>query len=115
METGIMVLAMDGRILHVNEDARHFAGLVAEGSHQLSSHSGVRQLPSPLVELFHSVLAQLEKHIAAEDWNRVEITRPAQSPYGTILLRGFGIPDQARRQQSRIVLTLRCQAASTPF
>ena len=30
----------------------------------------------------------------------------AHSVDGVVRLRGFGIPDQARRQQSRVVLTL---------
>ena len=58
------------------------------------------------MDLFYEVLANLEKHTAAEDWGQFEIIHVAHSVNGPVLLRGFGIPDQARRRQSRVILTL---------
>jgi len=104
-DTGVIVLSMAGRILHLDESARACFRLFDRISRLLQPHATV-PLPPPLTDLFHDVLAHLEKHIAAEDWSQFEVTRQARSVDGTVLLRGFGMPDQARRQQSRIVLVL---------
>ena len=72
-------------------------------------------LPHPLLDVFHTVLATLEKHIAAEDWNPFEVDHLAYSMDGMVRLRGFGIPDQARRQQSRVVLALQSSACRSPL
>jgi hypothetical protein len=66
------------------------------------------------MDLFHDVLANLEKPIAAENWSQFEITRLARWGGGTLRLKGFGIPDQARRQQSRMVLTVDQQPSPSP-
>ena len=43
------------------------------------SHTPRSPLPHPLLDVFHTVLAILEKHIAAEDWNPFElITSPTR-------------------------------------
>jgi hypothetical protein len=105
-ETGIMVLSMEGRILHINETAQAVACLHAGGTQQYMAHLTTLPQPSPLADFFHEVLAHLEKRIAGEDWNQFDITRLIRSADSLVFLRGFGIPDQARRQQSRIILTL---------
>ena len=66
------------------------------------------------MDLFHDVLADLEKHIAAEDWSQFEVTRPVRSVDGMVLLRGFGMPDRTRRQQSRIILVLQPRSGASP-
>lgn len=113
-ETGLIVLSMDGRILHTNDRAREFARHFTNEPRRLQASEST-SLRHPLMELFHDVLANLEKHIAAEDWNQFEITRLAQWGGGTVRLRGFGMPDQARRQQSRIVLTVHQQSGPSPW
>ena len=105
-KTGIMVLSMEGHILHINETARAMACLRRGGTQPCPAHLTTMPRPSPLTDFFHEILAHLEKHIAGEDWNQFDITRLIRSTNGLVFLRGFGIPDQARRQQSRIILTL---------
>lgn len=113
-ETGLIVLSMDGRILHTSDRAREFAHQFTNEPRRLQA-SETASLRHPLMDLFHDVLAKLEKHIAAEDWSQFEITRLARWGCGTVRLRGFGMPDEARRQQSRIVLTIHHQSGSTPW
>ncbi len=113
--TGVIVLSMDCRILHINDAARGFARLFDREPRRLQGHTTTAPLSYPLIDLFHDVLAKLEKHIAAEDWSQFEITHLAHSVDGMVLLRGFGIPDQARRQQSRVVLTLHHRSGPSPL
>ncbi len=111
---GLIVLSMDGRILHTNDRAREFA-------RHFTNEPRRRQAPAIppqrhlLMDLFHDVLAELKRHIAAEDWTQFEITRLARWGGGTVRLRGFGIPDRARRQQSRVVLTVHHQSGPAPL
>ncbi|MBA2485453.1 MAG: hypothetical protein H0V35_05015 [Nitrospira sp.] len=105
-EAGVIVLSMDCRILHINARAVGFAHLFDEGPHRLRGPATRVLLSYPIMDLFYEVLANLEKHIAAEDWGQFEIIHVAHSVNGPVLLRGFGIPDQARRRQSRVILTL---------
>ncbi|HAN48901.1 MAG: hypothetical protein WAU44_00205 [Nitrospira sp.] len=114
VETGLIVLSMDGRILHTNDRAHEFARHFTNEPRRLQAPA-TTPLRHPLMDLFHDVLANLEKHIAAEDWSQFEITRLARWGGGTVRLRGFGIPDQARRQQSRVVLTVHYQSSPSPW
>jgi hypothetical protein len=112
-DTGVIVLSMAGRILHLDESARACFRLFDRISRLLQPHTAV-PLPTPLMDLFHDVLAHLEKHIAAEDWSQFEVTRQISSLNGMVLLRGFGMPDRARRQQSRIILVLQPRSEASP-
>ena len=103
-DASVIVLSMACRILHINDSSRAFTHLLAMGPRRLQNIP--EPLPQPLMDLFYDVLTLLEKRIAAEDWSQVEITRLGQASNDTVFLRGFGIPDQTRRQQSRIVLML---------
>lgn len=114
-KTGVIVLSMDCRILHITDGAGDLARLFDQGPGRLQSHSPRAPLCHPLMDVFHTVLATLEKHIAAEDWSPFEVHRFAHSMDDLVLLRGFGIPDQARRQQSRVVLTLHYRSRSSPL
>lgn len=114
-KTQVIVLSMDCHILHVTDGAGDLAHLLNKGAGRMLSHTPRSPLPHPLLDVFHTVLAILEKHIAAEDWNPFEVDHLAHSVDGTVRLRGFGIPDQARRQQSRVVLTLQEPACRSPL
>ena len=114
-KTQVIVLSMDCRILHLTEGAGDLAHLLNKEPGRMLSHTTRSPLPHQLLDVFHNVLAILEKHIAAEDWNPFEVDHLAYSMDGTVRLRGFGIPDQARRQQSRVVLTLQRSACRSPL
>lgn len=113
IETAILVLSMDGRILHANEQAREVAHLLTDDSPHLET-STAESLRHPLLDLFYDVLSNLEKHIAAEDWTSFERARIIHWKAGLVHLRGVGIPDQARRQQSRIILTFHHRTDLSP-
>ena len=86
--TGLLVLSMDGRILHTNDRAREFAHHFTNEPRRPQA-SETASLRHPLMDLFHDVLANFEKHIAAEDWGQFEITRLARWGVGTVRLRGI--------------------------
>ena len=69
VETGLIVLSMDGRILHTNDRAHEFARHFTNEPRRLQAPA-TTPLRHPLMDLFHDVLANLEKHIAAEDWSQ---------------------------------------------
>ena len=114
-KTQVIVLSMDGRILHVTDGAGDLAHLLNKEAGRMLSDTPRSPLPHPLMDVFHTVLATLEKHIAAEDWDPFEVDHLACSMDGIVRLRGFGIPDQARRQQSRVVLTLQGSTCRSPL
>ncbi len=111
--TGVIVLSMACRILHIDDSALDFVRRFTERPPR-PQHQAPSALPPPLMDLFHDVLADLEKHIAAEDWSQFEVTRPVRSVDGMVLLRGFGMPDRTRRQQSRIILVLQPRSGASP-
>ncbi|WHZ24014.1 MAG: hypothetical protein OJF47_003126 [Nitrospira sp.] len=110
--TGVIVLSMTGRILHIDDSALDFVRRFEERPPRPQQVSSV--LPPPLMDLFHDVLAGVEKHIAAEDWSQFVVHRPVRSVDGMVLLRGFGMPDRTRRQQSRILLVLQQPSEASP-
>ncbi len=106
-DTGLMVLSMSRQVLHLNGSAQTF--LRALDRTPLRSGNGASasvDFPDTLNDFFQTVLAQLEKRIAAEDWSHFEFRKLLPSRDGVVLVRGFGIPDAMRRQQSRIILML---------
>jgi hypothetical protein len=104
--SGVIVLSMAKRVLHANKAAVGLAGLLS--GHFLSGTAPAPALHlSPSLQAFSQrVLIQLEKRIATEDWTQFEIKQILHAAGREFLLRGFGLPDKARRQQSRILLTL---------
>lgn len=101
--SGIIVLSMARQVLHANRTAVGLAGLLSDDSLLESDATPVLHLPPSLRDFSQRVLIQLEKRIAAEEWAQFEIKQIIR---GEFLLRGFGLPDKVRRQQSRILLTL---------
>ena len=105
--SGVIVLSMAKRVLHANRTARGLTGVLSGDSLSGSDAPRVLHLPRSLQDFSERVLIQLEKRIAAEDWSRFEIKQILRAAGRDFLLRGFGLPDKVRRQQSRILLTLR--------
>lgn len=104
--SGIIVLSMARQVLHANRTAVGLAGLLSDDSLLESDATPVLHLPPSLRDFSQRVLIQLEKRIAAEEWAQFEIKQIIRAAGGEFLLRGFGLPDKVRRQQSRILLTL---------
>ncbi|MBX3236854.1 MAG: hypothetical protein KF814_11930 [Nitrospiraceae bacterium] len=104
-DSGFIVLTMARRILHLNDRARTWLCALSDGEGPVE-RGLVSPLPNVLVDLFHAVLAEMEKRIAGEDWRHFEMRTVCVSTQGLVLARGFGMPEASRRQQSRIVLLL---------
>ncbi len=110
--SGIIVLSMTGGILHANQAAVELVGLLSVDSPPMPAGEAALQLPPSLLQFAGQVLIHLEKRIAAEEWTQFEAKQILHVSGQEFLLRGFGLPDKARRQQSRILLTMQPSAGS---
>ncbi len=115
---GIVVLSTSMQLLHMNRQAAMLARHINQnekGNHEGRSASGV--LPASLTELCGEIVKALHVRTEAKDWEQFEVKALAGDPNRPILLRGFGLPDRAGIQQSRIVVTMeevgRKQTATT--
>jgi hypothetical protein len=108
---GIIVLSMTRQILHANQWALGLVRLLSvDSSSPMLPDKPRLQLPPSLLEFAEQVLIHLEKRIAAEEWTQFEVKQLLRVSGQEFLLRGFGLPDKARRQQSRILLTMQASA-----
>jgi PAS domain-containing protein len=110
----IIVISMTGRILHANPAACGFIHLTAEKSRVSFEDNDVFRVPPPLREFSERVSFQLEERIAADEWTQFEMKQTMRAAGRLFLLRGFGLPDILRRQQSRILLTLQPITGNDP-
>ena len=104
---GIVVLSTSMQLLHMNRQAADLSrqiNQVEKGSPQGKMASGV--LPAALTELSGEIVKALQVRTEAKDWEQFEVKSLAGDPDRPILLRGFGLPDPAGIQQSRIVVTM---------
>lgn len=110
--SGIIVLSMTRQILHANQWALGLVRLLSIDSSPMLPGKPLLQLPPTLLEFAEQILIHLEKRIAAEEWTHFEVKQILHISGQEFLLRGFGLPDKARRQQSRILLTMQASACS---
>lgn len=104
---GIVVLSTSMQLLHMNRQASDLSKLINEAEKINNTGmiaSGV--LPKALTELCGEIVKALQIRTEAKDWEQFEVKALAGDQNKPILLRGFGLPDQAGIQQSRIVVTL---------
>jgi PAS domain-containing protein len=102
----VIVLSMTGRVLHANPAACGLIHLTADDARGPVEDNTVLQIPPLLREFSERVSFRLERRIAADEWTQFEMKQTVRAAGRLFLLRGFGLPDILRRQQSRIVLTL---------
>jgi hypothetical protein len=114
-QSGIIVLCGAGRILHANRAAHRFAALASHDFRESVEESVPFRVPPLLQEFSEQVSVQLATRIAAGELTQFEMKQIARIRGREFLLRGFGIPDIFRRQQSRIVLTLQPLGGRFPF
>jgi hypothetical protein len=110
--SGIIVLSMTRQVLHANQWALGLVRLLSADSSPMFPDKPLLQLPPSLLEFAEQVLIHLEKRIAAEEWTQFDVKQILRVSGQEFLLRGFGLPDKARRQQSRILLTMQPSACS---
>ena len=104
---GIVVLSTSMQLLHMNRQASELSKHINESEKSSEARkvaSGV--LPKPLTELCSEIIKALQVRTEAKDWEQFEVKVLAGDPSRPILLRGFGLPDKAGVQQSRIVVTM---------
>ncbi len=104
---GIVVLSTSMQLLHMNRQASDLSKLINEAEKINNTGmiaSGV--LPKALTELCGEIVKALQIRTEAKDWEQFEVKALAGDQNKPILLRGFGLPDQAGIQQSRIVVTM---------
>lgn len=104
---GIVVLSTSMQLLHMNRQASDLSKLINEAekiNNTGMNASGV--LPKALTELCGEIVKALQIRTEAKDWEQFEVKALAGDQNKPILLRGFGLPDQAGIQQSRIVVTM---------
>ena len=104
---GIVVLSTSMQLLHMNRQASDLSKLINEAEKVNNTGmvaSGV--LPKALTELCGEIVKALHIRTEAKDWEQFEVKTLAGDQNKPILLRGFGLPDQAGIQQSRIVVTM---------
>lgn len=105
--TGVVVLSVTRRVLHINLPAVELLERLFEPSGlRTGSSTMARLFPQPITAILEEFLNELEKRIAGEQWMQFEIKRALQHSARLLTLRAFGIPDAHRRQQSRLVITL---------
>ena len=105
-DSGIVVLSMTRRILHANQSAFDLVRHLSMGSSSMFNGMAPLQLPPSLLEFVERVVIHLEKRIAAEEWAQFEIKHTLRIAGQNLFLRGFGLPDKTRRQQSRVLITM---------
>ncbi|HEX2056274.1 MAG TPA: hypothetical protein VHF07_07260 [Nitrospiraceae bacterium] len=105
-KAGIIVLSMAGRVLHANRAARGVARL-ASGDHRMPGKDQmVFEVPPLVREFAERVTVHLKGRIEAGEWRQFELKEIMRAAGNVFLLRGFGLPDILRRQQSRILITV---------
>jgi hypothetical protein len=105
-DLAVIVLSMTGRVLHANRTACDLACLSWSDSSQGARDSRALSVPPLLQEFAQRVSVELENRIAADEWTHFEMKEILRAADRLFLLRGFGLPDILRRQQSRILVLL---------
>lgn len=112
LSPGMLVLAPPMRLIHMNQAAWEFIQRMGEDAGDGDKSNGGRLknarglLPEPLRELCNEIMDYLRQRPHAKDWERFEMKRLIPGPGPSILLRGFGIPDESGRDQARVVLLI---------
>lgn len=100
---GLLVLTSSCQIMHVNRQA---AELIEEMSHRENGNPPTGELPSPISDLAAEIVKNLQVRTEAKDWEQFQMRRLVGDARRAILLRGFGLPDRAGVQQSRVVVIM---------
>ncbi len=106
---GILVLAPPMRLIHMNGTSWDMIRDIPEAEYvegQSRPRLAKGLLPPSLRQICIDLFLHLRERPHAKDWERFEIKRLVGVPRRPILVRGFGVPDQSRSSQSRIVLLM---------
>ena len=100
---GIVVLSSSLQVLHMN---RRALVLLNQLEHTGQIVGAEWALTAPLHQHCQDIIETLQARLAANNWEQFQQYRMIGNPTNTILLKGFGLPDQRGLSYSRIVVLL---------
>jgi hypothetical protein len=100
---GIVVLSSSLQVLHMN---RRALVLLNQLEHTGQSIGTEWVLTEPLHQHCQDIIETLQARLGASNWEQFQQYRMIGNPTNTILLKGFGLPDQRGLSYSRIVVLL---------
>ena len=100
---GIVVLSSSLQVLHMN---RRAMALLTQLERTAQSIGTERAVAAPLHQHCQDIIETLQARLAANNWEQFQQYRMISNPTNTILLKGFGLPDQRGLSYSRIVVLL---------
>jgi len=109
---GIVVLSYSLQVLHMN---RRAMALLTQLERTGQSIGTEWALTEPLHQHCQDIIETLQARLGANNWEQFQQYRMIGNSTNTILLKGFGLPDQRGLPHSRIVILLsRHSPASMP-
>ena len=109
---GIVVLSSSLQVLHMN---RRAMALLTQLERTWQSIGTEWALTVPLQQHCQDMIETLQARLGANNWEQFQQYRMIGNSTNTILLKGFGLPDQRGLSYSRIVVLLSPHTpASTP-
>jgi hypothetical protein len=100
---GIVVLSSTLQLLHMN---RRALVLLNQLEHTGQSVGAEWALTAPLHQHCQDIIETLQARLGSNSWEQFQQCRMIGNSTNTILLKGFGLPDQRGLSYSRIVLLL---------
>ncbi len=112
LSPGMLVLAPPMRLIHMNRTAWEIIQRVSEAEADpgekvdAASKRAKGLLPGHLRDVCLEIISHLGERPHAKDWERFELKRLVMCSTHPILMRGFGVPAQSKRDESRVVVLL---------
>ena len=100
---GIVVLSSSLQVLHMN---RRAMALLTQLERTGQSIGTEWALTEPLHQHCQDIIETLQSRLGANNWEQFQQYRMIGNSTNTILLKGFGLPDQRGLPHSRIVILL---------
>ena len=100
---GIVVLSSSLQVLHMN---RRAMALLTQLEHTGQSIGTEWAVTAPLHQHCQDIIETLQARLGSNNWEQFQQYRTIGDSTHTILLKGFGLPDQRGLPHSRIVMLL---------
>jgi DNA-binding NarL/FixJ family response regulator len=120
-DSGILLFASSKELIYMNREASNLSDHI---NRTRQGHLAAGILPPEAMQICDEILQRLRKQFERKDWEQFEVRRMVGSPDQPVLLRGFGLPDDAGASHSRVLIImerislrvgLRVQSAISPF
>jgi DNA-binding CsgD family transcriptional regulator len=100
---GLLVMTSALHPIHMNRQA---ADLCRELAQEASGKSPSGGLPPAVQDLGNDIRGMLQVRTETKDWEQLQVRRLIGDTRRAILLRGFGLPDHAGLDHSRIIIIM---------